>query len=119
MKIVLLNPPNFKSLYINRDLMGGLGVNNPRKEKPLERLLSFFKARSIRLPVMSLAYSAAVLSKDFDVAVVDAANLELTEEDTFRRIEALRPDMLISTTSIATLMQEAAFVGRVKRQCNA
>ena len=119
MKLVLLNPPNFDSLYINRDLMGGLGVNNPVKEKPAERLLSFFKARSIRLPVMSLAYSAAVLCRDFDVAVVDAANLELTEEDTFRRIEALRPDMLISTTSITTLMQEAAFVCRLKRQCGA
>jgi radical SAM superfamily enzyme YgiQ (UPF0313 family) len=119
MKLVLLNPPNFESFYINRDLMGGLGVNNLVKEKPVERLLSFLKARSIRLPMMSLAYSAAVLSKKFDVAVVDAANLDLTEEDTFRRIEALSPDMLISTTSISMLMKEAAFVSRVKRESGA
>jgi radical SAM superfamily enzyme YgiQ (UPF0313 family) len=116
MKIVLLNPPNFDSLYVNRDLMGSLGVNNRLKEKPIERLMSFLKARSIRLPVMSLVYSATVLAKDFDVEVIDAANLELSEAETLRRIEELKPDMIISSTSISTLMHEVQFVFELKKR---
>ena len=116
MKIVLVNPPNFGSPYVNRDLMGGLGVNNILKEKPVERLMSFLKARSIRLPVMSLAYSASVLAKDFDVEVVDAANLDLSVHETLRRVEELRPHMVISTTSISTLTQEVELVCILKER---
>jgi radical SAM superfamily enzyme YgiQ (UPF0313 family) len=118
MKILLLNPPSFDSLYINRDLMGGLGVNNAVKEGLSERVMSFFKARSIRLPVMSLVYAATVLKKDFDVTVIDAANLELSEAETIKQIEQQRPDMVISTTSISTLMKEAQLLETLKKQLN-
>jgi radical SAM superfamily enzyme YgiQ (UPF0313 family) len=118
MKILLLNPPNFDSLYVNRDLMGGLGVNNAAKERLPERIMSYFKARSIRLPVMSLVYCATVLAKDFDVSVIDAANLELSVEETIRQVEEQLPDMVISTTSISTLMQEAQLLATLKERLN-
>jgi radical SAM superfamily enzyme YgiQ (UPF0313 family) len=96
--------------------MGGLGVNNIFKENPVERLMSFFKARFIRLPVMSLAYSASVLAKDFDVEVIDAANLGLGVDETLRCVEELRPQLVISTTSISTLMQEVELVCVLKER---
>ena len=80
MKIVLLNPPSINSQYINRDLMGGLGVNAIVKEKFSEKVMSFLKAQSIRLPVMSLVYSATILNRCYEISVIDAANLSLSVE---------------------------------------
>ena len=116
MKFVFLNPPSFNSRYINRDLMGGLGVTMVSKGGLSERVMSFLKARSIRLPVMSLVYAATLASRDHDVSVVDAANLCLSPEDTARRIESLNPDWLISTTSISALMAEADMLARLKKR---
>lgn len=118
MKVLFLNPPNINSQYINRDLMGGLGVNVTSREKFSEKIMSFLKARSIRLPVMSMVYSVSVMAKHYDVAVVDAANLDLTVEQTLAAVERERPDWVISTTSIAALMQEAELLGQIKRRLN-
>lgn len=116
MKFVFLNPPNFNSPYINRDLMGGLGVTNVSKGGLSEGLMAYLKARTIRLPVMSLAYAATVASRYHDVAVVDAANLSLSAEETTRRIDELKPDWLISTTSISALMAEAELLAALKQR---
>ena len=116
MKLVFLNPPSINSRYINRDLMGGLGVTNVSNDGVSQRLMSFLKARSIRLPVMSLAYSATIASRDHDVSVVDAANLSLSMEEAIRRIESLKPDWVISTTSISAVMAEAEMVAGLKKR---
>ena len=98
--------------------MGGLGVSVLARQKPTERLLSYLKAKSIRLPVMSLVYSASLLAKEHDVSVVDAANLDLDPEETLQKIEEIKPDWILSTTSIASLFQEANFLSHLKKHIN-
>src|SRR5581483_11338254 len=119
MKVLLLNPPNIDSQYINRDLMGGLGVNITYRHKLAEKLLSYLKAHSIRLPVMSMVYSASVLARHHDVAVIDAANLELSIDETLKRVADEKPDWVLSTTSISALMEEAKLLGRIKEKVGA
>lgn len=118
MKILLLNPPNINSRYINRDLMGGLGVNIPYREKFSEKFLSYLKAKSIRLPVMSLAYCASVLSKYHEVVVLDAANEELSLNQTSFQINKHSPDWIISMTSISALFEELKFLSDLKKDSN-
>ncbi len=116
MKVLFLNPPNIDSQYINRDLMGGLGVNVHAREKFSEKIMAFLKARSIRLPVMSMVYSLSEMAKYHDVVAVDAANLDLSREETLAAVRRAKPDWVISTTSIAALMQEAELLGDIKRE---
>ena len=116
MKIIALNPPNIASHYINRDLMGGMGVSMTAQKMLSERVMTYLKARSIRLPVMSLAYCATILQESFEVTVIDAANLDLSPEATRRQIEVERPDWVLSTTSISSLKAEAEFLAEIRRE---
>lgn len=118
MKVLFLNPPNMDSQYINRDLMGGLGVNINSRTHLTGKIMSYLKAKSIRLPVLSLVYAASVLSRTHEVAALDAANLDLSCEETLRRIAREKPDWVISTTSISALMREAAFLADLKKNLN-
>ena len=45
MKIVLVNPPNFGSPYVNRDLMGGLGVKQHPQAKTGRALDVFLEGK--------------------------------------------------------------------------
>lgn len=114
MKIVLVNPPSIGSQYINRDLMGGMGVNLGRREKVAEKLMGFLKAKSIRLPVLSLVYSLSVLAEYCEVAAVDAANLDLSVEQTIAEVVRHRPDWVLSTTSISALPEEIKMLAAIK-----
>ena len=118
LKVLLLNPPNFNSRYINRDLMGGLGVSILKRHQLTERLMSSLKAKSIRLPVISLVYTATLLAKEHDVSIVDAANLNLNTQETLQKIEKLNPQWIISTTSIASLFEEVKFLSQLKKRLN-
>lgn len=118
MKILLLNPPNIDSQYINRDLMGGLGVNIALRRRFSEKIMSYLKAKSIRLPVMSVVYCASVLAQSHDVTVLDAANLDLSSEETLRRIGQAKPDWVVSITSIAALFGEVELLAQVKKRFN-
>jgi anaerobic magnesium-protoporphyrin IX monomethyl ester cyclase len=114
MKILLLNPPNGRSYYLNRDLMGGLGVGVRMEGGLPGRIMSLVKARSIRLPVLSLSYCATILARDHDVRVVDAANLDLSVPRTRKAILDFAPDWVLSWTSTSGLWEELAFLTSLK-----
>ena len=77
--VAVVNPPSMDG-YVNRDLMSGLGVKNYSKRNFMDGFISHVKSFSRRLPVMSLIYSATVLSEKHNVKVIDAGNMGMTEE---------------------------------------
>jgi len=60
-KVVILNPPSPDASYINRDLMGGMGVHVKFGKNFFAKLLSKLKANYVRIPVMQLVYAATIL----------------------------------------------------------
>lgn len=121
MKVLLLNPPNFMASYTNRDLMGGLGVNNVANPEDgiVRRFVARVKAGAIRIPVLSLVYSASILAENHEVLVIDAANESLDVEKTVSKAVQFKPDWIISTSSISTVELELKLLGLIKQETNA
>ena len=75
MRIVLLNPPVPAGKFTNRDLMGGMGIDDGFGVGLGPRFVSLLKNEGTRLPVISLAFAAALLT-DHDVTVLDQSRLD-------------------------------------------
>ncbi len=111
--VAIVNPPSMDG-YVNRDLMSGLGVKNYSKRNFMDGFISHIKSFSRRLPVMSLVYSATVLSEKHTVKVIDAGNLGMNEEQLERELGAFAPDFIVFASSISNLPDEVRLLERFK-----
>jgi radical SAM superfamily enzyme YgiQ (UPF0313 family) len=81
-------------------------------------LLAFAKYQGIHLPVLSLAYAAAVLRRSgHEVSVLDLARVSGDDAAVLERAAALRPDWVVSVTSLAFLGAELDWLGRLRQAC--
>ena len=112
-RVVLLNPPVPDGKFTNRDLMGGMGIDDGFGLGVGPRLVALFKNEGTRLPVLSLAYAAALLA-NHDVVVLDLARLSPDDPRAFRAVLDATPDWVIAATSYAFLGAELRFLERVR-----
>lgn len=112
--ILLLNPPNPDKAYINRDLMGGMGVKvSLSKHSIKNRLLSRIKSSLIRIPVMQLVMAATILKNNhLPVQVIDAANTKLSLEETLDNIKKLNPKIIVMAVSSSCILYERDVVAK-------
>ena len=75
MRIALVNPPVPAGRFTNRDLMGGMGIDDDFGVGLGPRFVALLKNEGTRLPVISLAFAAAIL-RDHDVVVLDQSRLD-------------------------------------------
>jgi anaerobic magnesium-protoporphyrin IX monomethyl ester cyclase len=111
MKILITNPA------FRRDLGGGLerymlgaGMRFPwsllkrREDRPRYAMFPLF-----------LAYAAALLERDgFDVKVLDAVPLNVSEEELLRRIAEIGPDAIVIEPNAAVIADTLALLGKVR-----
>ena len=119
MRVVLLNPPVPAGKFTNRDLMGGMGIDDGFGVGYGPRFVALLKNEGTRLPVLSLAYAAAVLSKDHDVTVLDLMRFDPADPEAFAAVERARPDWIVAATSYAFLGAELRFLERAHKELGA
>ncbi|MCB9521025.1 MAG: radical SAM protein [Myxococcales bacterium] len=120
MRVAVVEPPVPRGSLTNRDLMGAMGIDSDLGVGVGSRYIAVLKNEGTRMPVISLAYAAAIL----EAAGHDVEVFELVREDTddatlVDRIAATRPDWLVCATSFAYLGAELRFCGNVRDACGA
>lgn len=117
--ILILNPPSPDHSYINRDLMGGMGVKvNISSESIKYRFLGKLKSSLIRIPVMQLVMAATLLKHSgFSVEVIDAVNLDLSLGEIMPKIRKMSPSFVVMAVSSSCILFERDVVARkIKEQ---
>ncbi len=118
MRIVLLNPPVPAGKFTNRDLMGGMGIDDGFGEGLGPRFVALLKNEGTRMPVISLAYAAAILA-DHEVTVLDLVKLDPADPAALDAVAGARPDWVVAATSFAFLGAELRFLERVRDRTGA
>lgn len=117
MRFLLLNPPVPNRALTNRDLMGGMGIDDAFGVSLAGRFLAFAKSEGIRLPVLSLGYAAAVLrAAGHEVVHRDLSRRDPSEAGVLNELVALQPDWVIAATSFGFLRAELAFLTALRDQ---
>ncbi len=112
-KVLVLNPPSPDKGYINRDLMGGMGVYVKFGGDFLSKFLSIMKSKFIRIPVVQLVYGATLLEKEgFEVSVIDAGNEGLNLKEVIQRSIELKPDFVLMAVSSSGIIFERDIVAK-------
>ncbi len=113
-KIIILNPPSPDADYINRDLMGGMGVHNTFGKKFLTKIIRKAKNTSVRLPVLQLVNCATILYKTglFDIKVIDSLNENIDLQATLSEINKFQPNLIIMAVSSSCLLYERDVVAK-------
>ena len=120
MRVVLLNPPVPAGAFTNRDLMGGMGIDDGFGVDLSARFLAYLKYEGIQLPVLTLAYSAAILRRaGHDVTVLDLARQDPAEPGVLQSVVDARPDWVVAASSFAFLGAELRFLQAVRDACGA
>lgn len=106
-RVLILNAPSPDALYINRDLMGGMGVHITFGKKVFSRILAKMKANYVRIPVVQLVYGATILEKQgFPVKVIDAANDGSSTEQVLKEIASWKPAYVLMAVSSSCILHE-------------
>lgn len=116
-KVLLINPPSELG-YLNRDLMSGLGVGMYTERNFVDGLITHLKSVGRRMPVTSLGYLSAILSKDAKIKVIDAANLGMYAEEVIKESEKFSPDFIFIVSSAVSLPLEVKIAEDIKRLIN-
>jgi radical SAM superfamily enzyme YgiQ (UPF0313 family) len=98
--------------------MGGMGIDDGFGLGAGPRFVALLKNEGTRLPVLSLAYGAAILA-EHDVTVLDLARLGPDDPRALEAIASARPDWVVAATSYAFLGAELRFLERVHRATGA
>lgn len=115
MRFLLLNPPVPGRALTNRDLMGGMGIDDAFGASIAGRFLAFAKSEGIRLPVLSLGYAAAVLhAAGHEVIHRDLSRRDPAEPGVLADVIACRPDWVIAATSLAFFRSELQFLADLR-----
>ena len=114
MRIALLNPPVPGRAFTNRDLMGGMGIDDAFGVGLGPRFVALLKYEGIRMPVISLAYAAAILRRaGHDVAVFDQMRCDPDEAGVAEAVIAWQPEWVVVATSFAWLGAELRYLARL------
>jgi radical SAM superfamily enzyme YgiQ (UPF0313 family) len=113
MRITLLNPPVPAGKFTNRDLMGGMGIDDAFGLGLGPRFVALLKNEGTRLPVLSLASAAALLDAH-EVTVLDQSRLDPNDPAALDAVVGSRPDWVVAATSFAFLGAELRFLARVR-----
>ncbi len=121
MRILLLNPPAPSGAYTNRDLMGGMGIDDGFGVGMGPRFVAHLKFEGIQLPVVSLGYAAAVLGRDdrHEVVVLDQARQSPETPGVLEAALDLKPDWVVGVTSLAYLGTELRHLERIHEETGA
>lgn len=117
-KVTILNPTTPDASYINRDLMGGMGVYVKFGKNFIAKTLSKVKASYIRIPVVQLVYAASILEKNnFQLQVIDAPNEGIVTQEVMKRISAFHPAVVIMAVSSSCILFERDIIAaEIKKQ---
>lgn len=112
-KVLILNPPAPDASYINRDLMGGMGVHVKFGKELLPKILSKLKANYVRIPVVQLVYAATILEKNqYPLKVIDAPNDNKSLHDVIEKVKEFQPEYVIMAVSSSCIMFERDTVAK-------
>ncbi|MBL8911296.1 MAG: radical SAM protein [Archangium sp.] len=118
MRVLILNPPVPRGSLTNRDLMGGMGINDDFGTSVSSRFVAFLKNQGTRMPVMTLGYAAALLAPHVDVEVLDLGH-EASGPETLARAAAVKPEWIVAATSFAYLGTELKFLSELHARTGA
>jgi radical SAM superfamily enzyme YgiQ (UPF0313 family) len=112
MRIALVSTPRPRASFINRDLYGGMGIDDNFGTEAGVSFVAFLKAQGTVIPELAFPYLAALLGPAHDVRFFDGARTaEGPGAERFAaEIEAFAPALVIASTSYAHLRGEAGFV---------
>lgn len=111
MRVLVLNPPVPDRALTNRDLMGGMGIDDAFGESLPGRFLALAKYNGIRLPVLSLGYATALLrAAGHQVWHIDLSRRDPTESGVLAQLVDWRPDWVVAATSFAFFASELQFL---------
>ena len=113
MRIALVNPPVPAGRFTNRDLMGGMGIDDDFGVGMGPRFVALLKNEGTRLPVISLAFAAALLD-GHEVTVLDQSRLDPHDPRALEAVARARPDWVVAATSFAFLGAELRYLERVR-----
>ncbi len=109
--VLILNPPSPDEGYINRDLMGGMGVHVKFGAELFSKILSKIKSAYIRIPVVQLVYAATILDKEgFRLKVIDAGNENTNLDCVIKEAIEFKPDFILMAVSSAGIIFERDIV---------
>lgn len=111
MRIALVSTPRPRASFINRDLYGGMGIDDNFGTEAGVSFVAYLKAEGTVIPELAFPYLAALLRRH-TVRFFDGARLaEGPAGDRFaEEIAAFTPDWILASTSYANLRGEAEFV---------
>jgi radical SAM superfamily enzyme YgiQ (UPF0313 family) len=113
MRITLVNPPVPAGRFTNRDLMGGMGIDDDFGVGLGPRFVALLKNEGTRLPVISLAFAAALLA-DHDVTVLDQSGLDPADPAALDAVVRSRPEWIVAASSFAFLGAELRYLERAR-----
>ncbi len=112
-KVLVLNPPSPDASYINRDLMGGMGVHNAKGGSLFAKIIFRIKGITIHIPMMQLVNAATLLKqKGHDVRVIDAVNTGKGLEYVLKSAVEFCPDFILMGVSSGCFRFERDEVAR-------
>jgi radical SAM superfamily enzyme YgiQ (UPF0313 family) len=117
-RVLILNPPVPNRAFTNRDLMGGMGIDDSFGVDPGPRFIALLKYEGIRLPVLSLAYAASILS-DHEIVALDQSRLDPEEPGVLEAAVATKPDWVICATSYGYYGAELEFLEQIHERTGA
>ena len=113
MRIGLVSPPRPGGRFINRDLFGGMAIDDHFGTDPGASFVAFLKAEGTVIPEIVFPYLAALL-RGHEVRFLDGARADPAEAAALEcDLRAFRPDWVVASSSFANLKNEAAFLERV------
>lgn len=111
MRIALVSTPRPRASFINRDLYGGMGIDDNFGTDAGVSFVAYLKAEGTVIPELSFPYLAALLRRH-TVRFFDGARVAegAAGERFAAEIAAFAPDWVFASTSYANLRGEAEFV---------
>ena len=119
MRVTLINPPVPAGRLTNRDLMGGMGIDDGFGEALGPRFIAHLKNAGTRMPVIALAYAAAILAPHHDVTVLDQSDLDPDAPGALDAVVASKPDWILAASSFAFLGAELRYLERARARTGA
>ncbi len=115
MRVLLLNPPVPGRGFTNRDLMGGMGIDDDFGTTLPSQYLAFAKYQGIHIPVLALGYAASILRRaGHQVVVLDQARHDPSEPGVLQAAVDARPEWVIAATSLAYFGAELEYLEQLR-----
>ena len=98
--------------------MGGMGIDAGFGTSFSSRFIAQVKFEGVHLPIITLAYAAAILRKaGHEVHVIDQARQDSEQPEVLAEVTALKPDWVVAATSFAYIRAELQYLAAASRAC--